>query len=451
MPFCLSAEHPATGQPIQRVTIARGNVTPIDHGRTVVRELATALAPLGTLPLIEPGTGRWPIDIQPIGDGPLTFQTMPEDPRYGPDGRLATGRHDLDAPANAAMPAMTIEYDWDGTEPELFRPVRSLIGSDPFDAHFVAEIGNGGATRLRFGDDQYGRRVGLPIAARARYRIGNGRSGNIGAGALFHVVEPDAADLIDPANPGGAALPFPALAGIRQPLPARGGIEPETIEEARQLAPEAFRAETFRAVTERDYEAAAMKLGGVAAAKARFVWTGSWHTVFVALHPSDTAQLDRMPGGGALLRPAFAVSARAWLNRYRLAGYDFAVRAANYVPIELDIRLCVARNHFQGEVLEAVTEALSNRRLAGARTGFFHPTNFSFGSAVYSSRIYALLQGIDGVESATIQVMKRFWDLPNGELERGVVPMAPDEIARLDNDRNQPEFGVLRLSAVGGL
>ena len=47
--------------------------------------------------------------------------------------------------------------------------------------------------------------------------------------------------------------------------------------------------------------------------------------------------------------------------------------------------------------------------------------------------------------------MKRYWDLPNGELERGLVPMGPNEVARLDNNRNQPEFGVLRLSAVGGL
>jgi hypothetical protein len=451
MPFCLSAQHRDTGQLIPLVTIARGNLAPADHGRTVIRDLPTPLAPLGTLPAVEPGTGRWPIDMQPLADGPLTFQTMPTDPRYAPDGRLATGRHDLETPASAAMPAITVEYGWDGASPELFRPVRSLIGSDPFDAHFVAEIGNGGSARLRFGDDQYGRRVGQPVSAHTRYRIGNGRVGNIGAGSLIHLVEPDAADLVDPANPGGGAVPFPALQAIRQPLPAKGGVDPETIEEARQLAPEAFRAVTFRAVTERDYEAAAMKLGGVAAAKTHFVWTGSWHTVFVALHPADPALLDRMPGGGALLKPGFAAKAGAWLNRYRLAGYDLAVRAAVYVPIELEIRLCIARGYFQGEVLEAVSDALSNRRLPGGQTGFFHPTDFSFGSAVYSSRIYALLQNIDGVESATIHVMKRYWDVPNGELERGLVPMGPDEIARLDNDRNQPEFGVLRLSAVGGL
>ena len=451
MPFCLSSADAVTGQAIPLVTLARGNVTPADHGRTVIRSFPNLTAPELELPRLDPGSGRWPIDVQALADGPLTFQTMPEDAPFAPDGRLATGRHDLGRPAAAALPAISVEYAWPGGERELFRPVRSLIGSSPFDAHFVAEVGNTDETRLRFGDDQYGRRVGAPSATRARYRIGNGPAGNLGAGALTHVVTPEAADLVDPANPGGPALPFPAIAGLRQPLPATGGTAPETIPEARQLAPEAFRAETFRAVTEEDYETAAMRLPGVASAKARFLWTGSWHTVFIAIHPADPAQLDRLPGGGAVLKPGFAGRIGAALGRYRLAGYELALRAAVYVPVELDIRLCIAKGHFRGEVMREVTEALSSRRLTGGRTGFFHPSNFHFGSAVYASRIYAVLQAIDGVESASILTMKRYWDLPNGELERGAILLAPDEVARLDNDPSQPEFGVLRLSAVGGL
>lgn len=454
MPFCLSAELPETKQLVGPVTIVRGNVTPADHGRTVIRLLPDPASPLRELPLVDAGAGRWPIDEQVLIDAPLTFQTMPSDPHYARDGRLSTGRHDHDQPASKAMPAVVVEYGWAGVDLELFRPVPTLFGSDVYDPHFVVEVDTGRMARLRFGDDQYGRRVTrptTPLTARARYRIGNGRVGNIGAGALTHVVMPDAADLVDPANPGGGPQPFPDIIELRQPLSARGGVDPQSIEEARQIAPEAFRAETFRAVTEADYEAAAMRLEHVAAAKATFVWTGSWHTVYVAIHPSDPALLDRMPGGGALLKPGFAKRITAVLNRYRLAGYDLVVQAAVYVPIELEIQLCIERGHFRADVLEAATEALSNRRLSGGRTGFFHPLNFRFGSAVYSSRIYALLQFIDGVESARILVMKRYWDAPNGELERGLVPMGPGEVARLDNDRSQAEFGVLRLSAVGGL
>lgn len=451
MPFCLSVELPGSGALVPNVTIARGNVTTADHGRTVVRVRPDPAGPRHELPALEPGGGRWPIDVQPVDDAPLTFQTMPDQPLHAPDGRLATGRHDLAAPADRARAAITVEYGWPGLENELYRPVESLIGSDAYDAHFVAEIDNDGRARLRFGDDQYGRRPIAPGSARARYRLGNGRAGNIGHDALVHVVTPEAADLVDPANPGSAALPFPVITGLRQPLAATGGVDPQSIEEVRELAPEAFRAITFRAVTEADYEAAAMLLPGVAAAKASFIWTGSWHAVFVAIHPLDTGLLQRLPGGGALLEPGFAARVEAALGRYRLAGYDLVVRAAIYVPVELDIQLCIARGHFRGDVLEAVRDALSNRLLPGGRRGFFHPASFAFGDPVYASRIYALLQGVDGVESARITRMKRYWNLPAGELERGLIALGPAEIARLDNDRNQPEYGVLRLSAVGGL
>jgi hypothetical protein len=454
LPFCLSAVLPSTDQLVGPVTIVRGNVTPADHGRTVIRQFPDAGAPLLALPAVEAGGGRWPIDVQALTEGPLTFQTMPAEPLYAADGRLATGRHDLDQPAASAAAAITVEYGWAGLDPELFRPVSSLIDSAVDDPAFVAEVDDYGIARLRFGDDQYGRRPtrpSVPATGRARYRLGTGRPGNIGAGALVHVVTPSAADLVDPSNPGGGPLPFPGLTALRQPLAARGGIDPQATEEVRQLAPEAFRAITFRAVTTADWEAAALLQPQVAAAKASFVWTGSWHTVFVAIHPVDLALLRRLPGGGALLEPNFAARLEAALGRYRLAGYDLVVRAAIYVPIELDIQLCIARGHFRGDVLAAATAALSNRRLPDGTLGFFHPLNFRFGTPVYASRILALLQGIDGVESAVITEMKRYWDAPNGELERGLVPMGPGEIARLDNARNQPEFGVLRLSAVGGL
>lgn len=459
-PLCLSAEHPETGELIAQIAVARGNVTPADHGRTVVRAWHDPPQPGDMLPRLNLGTGRappepatirWPIPMQSFGEGPLTYQAMPRDPVFAPDGRLTTGRHDLDIPPSAAMPAAVVEFTYEGGETEIWNPVPSLLDSGVYDPHFVAETDANGLARLRFGDDQYGRRPGEPIAVQARYRIGNGRSGNIGAETLLHVVTPEAADLTDPANPDGGPLPFPGIAGIYQPLPARGGADPQAIEEIRQLAPEAFRAETFRAVTEPDYEAATIKQPGVAAAKASFNWTGSWHTVFVAIHPLDPDDLDPLPGGGAVLKPGFADRLSAALVRYKLAGYDLVVRAATYVPIELDIQICVARGHFRGDVLEVATAALSNRRLTGGVLGFFHPSRFRFGSPVYASRIYEALHAIDGVDSATIRVFKRYWDQPNGELERGVIPMGPFEIARLDNDRNQPEFGVLRLTAVGGL
>lgn len=404
-PLCLSAIA-ADDAPIAPVSVARGNIAAADHGRTVERDSAT-----GALALPSPGAGRWPLPSLALPDAPLTHT------QEGPAARLLLFAGTPDA--------------------ELWTPVPSLLDSNAFDQHFVAEIDNGGTAILRFGDDQYGRRPLDVERAIARYRIGNGARGNSGSGMLVHAVT------------GGAAAA--AIDQVRQPLPALLGEDEESIVHVREIAPEAFRAVQFRAVTTADWEEVALRHPGVAAAKASFRWTGSWHTVFVAIQPVDAADLRRLPGGGAELQPAFAATIKAHLTRFKLAGYDLNVRAAIYVPLEIDIRLCVATGHFRGDVLAAAERVLSNRSFADGSRGFFHPLAFGFGAAVYLSRLYAAAEAIEGVNSVEITLFKRFWETPQGELERGLIEIGPFEIARLDNDRNFPENGVLRLSAVGGL
>jgi predicted phage baseplate assembly protein len=312
-------------------------------------------------------------------------------------------------------------------------------------------VDNAGRAQLRFGDDAYGRRPLGVEGVTARYRVGNGCSGNLGAAALYHVVEPPAADMVDPTDPGAPVAAFPAVTRIWQPLAARDGTDAETIEQVRQLAPRAFHAEQFRAVNAVDYEQAALALPEVAAAKCTFRWTGSWQTVFVALHPRDAAHVVTEAGGRTRLEARFAARARSQLERYRLAGYDLELRTAQYVPLEIAVRICVARGHFRGDVLAAAYAALSNRRNPDGSLGFFHPERFGFGAAVYLSQLYEALIKVPGVDSAAVTAFERYWESANQELETGVIVLAPSEIARLDNDPNFAENGVLEISAVGGL
>lgn len=440
-PLCLSAVHPETGDTISGVSLARGNVVPCDHGRTVMDEL----------PFPVPGSGRSARMETRLPRGPLTFQAMPAEPTYDDDGRLQQSRHDLAFVPRQASPGAVLILSFPPAETEIWTPVPDLLDSRPLDRHFVAEVDNDGRAILRFGDDEYGHRPGAADKVTARYRIGNGKAGNLGRESLVHVVRPTAAEMLDPAHPGDPPPPWPGVLRIRQPLSAFDGTDPETVEEVRQLAPRAFHAETFRAVTEADYEAAALELSSVAAAKCRFRWTGSWITVFVAIHPTDPADLITEPGGRTRLRDELARALRAHLTRYKLAGYDLEIRAARYVPLEIEIQLCIARGHFRGDVLAAAWRALSNRRHADGSTGYFHPGRFSFGEDIYLSQLYAAVERVEGVESAVIKVFKRYWMVANRELENGVLPLGDDEIARLDNDPSLPENGVLRLISVGGL
>jgi predicted phage baseplate assembly protein len=260
----------------------------------------------------------------------------------------------------------------------------------------------------------------------------------VGAESLAHAVQPTIAPF------------WPAIQLARNPLPAEGGVDAETIEEVRQLAPAAFRAEQFRAVVEADYTAAARKLPEVAGAVASFRWTGSWYTVFVGVDPSNPDDLITLPGGRTRLTPALVSLVRAFLTKYKLAGYDLEIRSAEYVPLELEFELCVKPDYFVGDVVEAVRLALSNHTNADGSVGFFDPRNFTFGQAVYLSRIYDAIQSVEGVLSVFITTFRRFGKLDNGELTTGILAIGSWEIARLDNDPDFKENGVIRITVGGG-
>jgi hypothetical protein len=441
LPLCLSAKTPR-GDEIRNIAAVRGNVVPVDHGRTVTVEL-------GDVPAELPGFSRAASLRLPAG--PLTFETPALDGPWDARGRPIAGRHDLGVDVRTTLPAVSLTMTLPGAPPALWRAVPDLLDSGPFEEHFCAEVDDEGFATLRFGDGQHGRSAQGATGIVATFRIGTGAAGNVGRDAIAHLLVPDAGAFLDPADPGAPPGGPPTLRGIRQPIAATGGVEPESIAQVRALAPAAMRAVQFRAVTEADWQARALTIPGVADAKATFRWTGSWHTVFVALHPVDASDLVTLPGGRTRLADRFAVRALAALTRVRLAGYDMELDTAIYVPIELKIQVCVARGHFRGAVLQAVAEALSHRRFADGRTGFFHPEKMRFGEPVRLSRIIATVQAIPGVSSLEVTGLRRYWLLPNGELERGLLELGPFEIARLDNDPNLPENGVFELSAIGGL
>src|SRR5262249_20513272 len=154
-------------------------------------------------------------------------------------------RRDLTCPVRAAQPAIALLIDFPTDPGQLWVPVPDLLDSSEFSRDFAVEVGDDGRPTIRFGDGEYGQR---PVGARAFhavYRVGNGRSGNVGAESLAHAVQPAVAPL------------WPSIQAVRNPLPAQDGTDPETIEQVRQLAPAEFRAEQFRAVVEADYTAAA--------------------------------------------------------------------------------------------------------------------------------------------------------------------------------------------------
>ena len=422
-PFCTSTR-PLNMPLLRNVTIARGNIVLADHGLTTSETISppTAIEDAANFRL-------------PLSDGPLTMQAEPAEVNYDPATlRMLTPRKDLTGNARAAKPAVALSIDFP-TESELWVPVDDLLESSTFDQHFVVEVNNDNQALLRFGDDEYGRSVFGALKFHAVYRIGNYTQGNVGAEALAHLA-------LDPM--------VNVVTVVRNPLAAMGGIDPESIEEVRQWAPQAFRVEKFRAVTEVDYAEVAKKLPQVQSAVAGFRWTGSWYTVFVGIQPSSTTNLILKPNGVMLLTDTLRETVFEFLTSYRMTGYDLEIRPPEFLPLEIDISICTTPGYFRGDVEQGVLMALSSRILPDGSRGFFYSGNWVFGQSLYLSQLYAAAEAVQGVDSAEVTVFRRFGQPDNGELAKGVIVAGPWQIIQLDNDPNFMEHGVLKLTMLGG-
>lgn len=431
-PLCISAID-ASGDLVQNTSVALGNIVLADHGLSVTQELETPKAGASQpaqqgscIPCVSDGPALAPLQYHPrLKYGPLTMTgTVPRtgfvDGRrrrlpFDPEGSAASAfRWDLDL----VVPSIVLDDAGSGR----WFPQRDLLSSDEFAMEFVAEVEDDGRATLRFGDDVYGMQPVPGVALTAMYRIGNGAAGNIGASSLAHIVSADA-----------------GIVSVNNPLAARGGIDPESIEYVRQNAPSAFFKQE-RAVTAADYAEVTERHPQVQRAAATFRWTGSWRTVFVTV--------DRF--GGLAVDATFEEEIRAHLERYRMAGYDVEVDGPRNIALEIEMKVCALPGYFRSDVKKSVLEVLGNRTMGDGRRGFFHADNFTFGQPVYLSKLYAAAQGVEGVQSVEYTTFRRAGSTDTDALSSGVLKIGRLEIARLDNDRSFPENGVIRITMGGG-
>jgi len=328
-----------------------------------------------------------------------------------------------------ALPQITLTDTRPNVALADWSPQRDLLSSHNPDRHFVVEMDNERRAHLRFGDDELGQRPDAGTTFRAKYRVGNGPSGNVGAGAIAHVV------MCSQTLSGG-------IISIRNPLPAGGGIAPEPIAEAKLFAPHAFRQRLERAITAEDYAAIALREFGdrVQRTAATLRWNGSWYEILVAIDPFGQEEAD----------PALLADITGRLHRYRRIGHNLVVQSARRVPLDIELIVCVLPSYLRGHVKAALLDVFSNRRLSDGRLGMFHADNVSFGDGIYLSVLVAAAQAVAGVESVKVTKLQRLYEPANGELDNGVLPLGPLEIARMANDPSFPEHGRLRLDMRGG-
>lgn len=407
-PLCLNEFVDANGI-LSHAAVARGNVVLADHGQTFS-------SPDDLNPLLVPGVRTYRPFLR------RTDLTIARSYSDSPD-EVPTARSLTAVDAKGSLPAITLRAEGD-----TWRPRTDLLASDRFAPDFVVEIEEDNRAYLRFGDGRLGRKPEPGTQFTATYRVGHGTRGNVGAESLNRIVPP--------------------IAGlkVRNPLPASGGRDAEAISRARLLAPVSFRTQE-RAVTEEDYAAIAERHPGVQRAAATRRWTGSWYTMFITV--------DRR--GGAVVDATFEKEMRAFMERFRLAGYDLEIDAPRYVPLEIVATVCVRTGYLRASVKQSLLAAFNDRRLRDGSRGFFHPDNFSFGQPVYLSQVIARAMRVPGVERVNIDNtpprpdrFQRLGEKPQGEIEKGLIPIDRLEIARLDNDPSAPENGRIDFILQGG-
>lgn len=489
-PLCLSTIGPANVPPsspdvvatypcqlLENVSIAHGNVILVDYGQTIQDEdLGSVQADSTTLTC--QGEGEL-ADVQTIASvfrphlkqAPLTFyqplvadapffhpaipdahtpisltsaqQLLLQDPRqsvpwikltgtpsnggvtlHGPaqkEGHITDEADETETEGSNTVPGHTPDIEW--------FVQYDLLGSTSEDYHFVVEMDNDGIAHLRFGDGTLGRMPEVGTSFKATYRVGNGRAGDVGAETISHAVVRDI-------PPTGLTLQ------PRNPFGASGGTEPEPLAEVKLFAPHAFRSSKNlqRAISADDYARLAERNPKVQRAAAELRWRGSWYEVVVAIDPFGSEEADQ----------ALSDEITAYLELYRRMGHDLKVVPANYVALDIAMRVCVQPHFLQGHVKAALLDAFSNRVLPNGQRGFFHPDNLTFGQGIAMSKLVAIAQAITGVQSVQVTRLRRLFDPIKGELKHEFLSISSKEIAQLDNDPSFPEHGKMKFEMIGG-
>jgi predicted phage baseplate assembly protein len=209
-----------------------GNVAPATHGETKSEVLGS-------------GDASRPLQRFTLKQAPLTYVSAP----------TASG-------IESTLTVWVNEVRWHETP--------SLFGLEPTDHVYTTRTDDDGHTVVIFGDGRRGAR--LPTGAenvRSVYRVGIGKPGNLGSGRITQLVT----------RPLG-------VKDVSNPLPATGGADPESRDQARRNAPLAVMS-LDRLVSVRDYSDFARTFAGVGRASAARLSDGRSLVVHVTIAGED--------------------------------------------------------------------------------------------------------------------------------------------------------------------
>ncbi|MBU0552916.1 putative baseplate assembly protein [Myxococcota bacterium] len=283
--------------------------------------------------------------------------------------------------------------------------VESFFDSNAKSRHYIVDRIRG---QIRFGD---GRKGMVPPAGARKiradaYTVGGGAQGNITANAL-QVLRKSIAH----------------VKSVHNPLPAGGGSDQETVEEAKLRGPHMIKSRS-RAVTAEDYEWLTLQASnGIARAKCINTIGREGEVTVLVVPKLDHRQLDlslKLVPSSELLRRV-----KHYLNERRLLTTIIHVQRPQYIEFSLRVEI-IRKTAGRSEALRRVIEEQVRtflHPLVGGRDGRGWP----FGRDVLKLDLYHVIEPIDGIE-----MVHRIY-LYDEDRKRTVeqVKVAPDELVYL--------------------
>ena len=282
-----------------------------------------------------------------------------------------------------------------GGSPESWLEVDDFGDSGPEDRHYTLDGADGTLTlgpALMQPDGSVYRFGAVPpkgsLLRFNRYQFGGGMTGNVPK-AMLSVLK--------------SSIPY--VARVTNRSAALGGRDAQSLEDAKLRAPQKLRTRT-RAVTADDFETLARQVPGVERARclAPGVQPGGPGTprpgeVVVALLPQVDDPSGYITPERVALSAELKQAAEAYLNERRLLGTRLDVQPPHFTWVSINARIRMP------ERLDSGATATIRRRVEAELYRYLSPysggpsrTGWPFGRDLHVSELYALLQGIPGVE-----------------------------------------------------
>jgi predicted phage baseplate assembly protein len=294
---------------------------------------------------------------------------------------------ELDNPTEAQVSALIEEVGRDRIDDQRdetsrgavwvqWEEVENFLRSGPHSRHYMIDLIGGTVT---FGDGSHGM-IPRSGAVRARwYRTSEGSRGNVGVDTVTALQES-----------------YERIDKVTNVLPATGGADMETIEEAKQRGPWTLR-HRHRAVTAKDFEWLAREAStDVALARCY----GGSNLVRVVILPKSLG--DRPYPSWQLVERV-----RQYLDARRLVTTRIHVEGPEYEGIEVQVLVVLAPTHL--DEFADVQRLIENELRA-----FTHPlrggperVGWPIGRTLHISELYYILEQVEGVDYADRVMMRR--------------------------------------------